>query len=91
VAWRRRHPRWVQILAVLLILALLPGCQERWARFCIPAAYAVTGLCIALLVSPSLGAAVAGFILGGLLGAAVYNNSLKRSLMEPGGRPSPRR
>ena len=35
-----------------------------------------------VLMSPTLTAAVVGFAVGGLLGAAVYNNSLKRQILE---------
>jgi hypothetical protein len=34
------------------------------------------------LVSPSVTAAIVGFVLGGFIGAAVYNNSLKADIME---------
>jgi hypothetical protein len=70
-------------MAIALILALLPGCQISAAQIYIPLAYGVTGLCIALIMSPTPLAAVVGFVAGGLLGAAVYNNSLKRQLVEP--------
>jgi hypothetical protein len=74
--WKRKA------VALALILALVPACQIRPAQIYIPLAYAVTGLCIALLVSPTPTAAVVGFVVGGLLGAAVYNNSLKRQILE---------
>jgi len=77
-----------RLVAVLLVLTLLPGCPVSAAQILIPAAYALTGLCIALLVSPTPLAAVVGLALGALLGAAVYNNSLKRHFLEPRpGRP----
>jgi len=71
-----------KLVALALILALVPACQIRPAQIYIPLAYAVTGLCVALLVSPTPTAAVVGFVVGGLLGAAVYNNSLKRQILE---------
>ncbi len=67
-----------RIIAICLILALIPGCQWSPAQFYIPLAYAVTGMCVALLMSPTLTAAVVGLVVGCLLGAAVYNNSLRR-------------
>jgi hypothetical protein len=81
--WRRK------LLALALVCALLPGCQWSPAQFYIPLAYAATGMCVALLMSPTPAAAVVGFIVGGLLGAAVYNNSLKRQIIErPRGEPA---
>ncbi len=74
--WKRKA------VALALILALVPACQIRPAQIYIPLAYAVTGLCVALLVSPTPTAAVVGLVVGGLLGAAVYNNSLKRQILE---------
>jgi hypothetical protein len=71
-----------KLVAVCLILALIPACQVSPAQLYIPLAYAVTGLCVALLMSPTLAAGVVGLVLGGLLGAAVYNNSLKRQIQE---------
>jgi len=71
-----------KLVAVALILALVPACQISPAQLYIPLAYAVTGLCVALLMSPTATAAVVGFVVGGLLGAAVYNNSLKRQILE---------
>jgi hypothetical protein len=68
-------------MVLLLICALLPGCGQA-AQFYIPLGYALTGLCIALLMSPTPVAAVVGLVLGGLVGAAVYNNSLKRQILE---------
>ena len=72
--WRAR------VVALCLILALTPGCQFSAAQIYIPLAYGLTGLCIALLMSPTPLAGVVGFAAGVLLGAAVYNNSLKRQL-----------
>ena len=69
-----------RVVAFCLILALVPGCQFSAAQIYIPLAYGLTGLCIALLMSPTPLAAVVGFAAGVLLGAAVYNNSLKRQL-----------
>jgi hypothetical protein len=74
--WKRKA------VALALILALVPACQISPAQLYIPLAYAVTGLCVALLMSPTPTAAVVGFVVGGLLGAAVYNNSLKRQILE---------
>lgn len=74
--------RWAGALALVLIVALLPACQTHAAQIYIPLAYGVTGLCIALLVSPTPTAAIVGLLVGALLGAAVYNNSLKRHLLE---------
>jgi hypothetical protein len=68
------------VVAVCLILALAPGCQISAAQIYIPLGYGLTGLCVALLMSPTPAAGVVGFIAGGLLGAAVYNNSLKRQI-----------
>jgi xanthosine utilization system XapX-like protein len=70
------------LVALALIFALMPGCQWTAAQLYIPLAYALTGLCIALLMSPTPTAAVVGLLLGLLLGAAVYNNSLKRQILE---------
>ena len=76
-----RGSRWgARVVALGLILALAPGCQCSAAQIYIPLAYGLTGLCIALLMSPTPLAAVVGFMAGVLLGAAVYNNSLKRQL-----------
>lgn len=79
-----------RVVALCLILALTPGCQLSAAQIYIPMAYGLTGLCIALIMSPTPTAAVVGFVAGVLLGAAVYNNSLKRQLSaDPGtGHPS---
>ncbi len=82
--WRAR------VVALCLILALTPGCQCSAAQIYIPLAYGLTGLCIALLMSPTALAAVVGFVGGVLLGAAVYNNSLKRQLSAPPGEGPPR-
>ncbi len=73
---------WRQIVVLGLICALLPGCAFTAARVFIPLAYAGIGMGIALLVSPSVPAAIVGFVLGGVIGAAVYNNSLKTDIME---------
>jgi Na+/glutamate symporter len=61
---------------------MAPACLVNPAQIYIPVAYAFTGLCIALLISPTYTAAVVGLVVGGLIGAAVYNNSLKRQLAE---------
>jgi len=73
-----RQCRWGKLVALALVLTLVAGCQESIARVGIPLAYGATGLCLALLVSPTATAAVVGFVVGCVLGAAVYNNSLKR-------------
>jgi hypothetical protein len=73
---------WRQLVVLGLIGALLPGCTVNLTQVLIPLAYAGIGTCIALLVSPSVTAAIVGFVLGGGIGAAVYNNSLKADLME---------
>ncbi len=73
---------WRGLLVFGLICALLPGCSLNPIQIFIPLAYASIGTCVALLVSPSVPAAIVGFILGGIIGAAVYNNSLKADLME---------
>jgi hypothetical protein len=70
------------MVALALILALVPACQWTAAQVYIPLAYGLTGLCIALLVSPTLTAAIIGLVAGGLLGAAVYNNSLKSRILD---------
>jgi hypothetical protein len=72
----------MRLVALCLILALVPGCSLGAAQIYIPLAYGLTGLCIALIMSPTPVAAVVGFIAGVLLGAAVYNNSLKRQIVE---------
>ena len=69
-------------VALCVILALIPACQWSPAQVYIPLAYALTGVCIALLMSPTPTAAVVGAVVGALLGAAVYNNSLKRQIMD---------
>jgi hypothetical protein len=71
------------VVAVCLILVLAPGCRISAAQIYIPLGYGLTGLCVALLMSPTPAAAVVGFIAGSLLGAAVYNNSLKHQMLEP--------
>jgi hypothetical protein len=73
---------WHRVVALGLLLALLPGCGLNLTQVLIPLGYASIGVGIALLVSPSVSAAVVGFVLGGIIGAAVYNNSLKADLME---------
>jgi hypothetical protein len=73
----RRRP-WGKLLALALVLTLVAGCQASLAQVGIPLAYGATGLCLALLISPTVTAAVVGFVVGCVLGAAVYNNSLKR-------------
>ncbi|MBM4289569.1 MAG: hypothetical protein FJ135_15750 [Deltaproteobacteria bacterium] len=73
---------WRQVLALGLICVLLPGCNLNLTQVFIPLGYAAIGLCIALLVSPSVSAAIVGFVLGGIIGAAIYNNSLKSDIME---------
>jgi len=84
----RGSPGWGRKMVVLtLIFTLIPACQSSAAKIYIPAAYAVTGMCVALLMSPTPTAAVVGLVLGLLLGAAVYNNSLKRQISD---RPKPR-
>jgi len=80
---RLRASGWAKLVAVGLILALASGCQVSAAQIYIPLAYGLTGLCIALIMSPTVLAAVVGFVAGGLLGAAVYNNSLKRQIAAP--------
>jgi len=56
--WRAR------VVALCLILALTPGCQFSAAQIYIPLGYGLTGLCLALLMSPTPLAAVVGFIAG---------------------------
>ena len=73
---------WRQMVILGLICALLPGCSLNVARVFIPLAYAGIGMGIALVVSPSVLAAIVGFVMGGVIGAAVYNNSLKTDIME---------
>lgn len=73
---------WPKTLVIILIVALVPACPVNAAQIYIPLAYSLTGLCIALLVSPTPTAALVGLLLGAFLGAAVYNNSLKRHLLE---------
>ncbi len=64
------------------MVALIPACSVSPAQVYIPLAYAVTGMCVALLMSPTFAAGAVGLVVGGLLGAAVYNNSLKRQIRE---------
>jgi glycerol uptake facilitator-like aquaporin len=83
-----RVPGWgPKLVALMLILTLAPGCPFNPAQIVIPLAYAMTGLCIALLVSPTLTAAVIGLVVGGILGAAVYNNSLKQEIHDKHSQP----
>ena len=79
---RRTRSKWQKAVALALLLALAPACMVSPAQIYIPLAYAFTGLCIALLVSPTPTAAVVGLVGVGLIGAAVYNNSLKGQLVE---------
>jgi apolipoprotein N-acyltransferase len=72
-----RQRRWRKLVALALILTMVGACQVQPAQVGIPLAYGLTGLCLALLISPTLTAAVVGFVVGCVLGAAVYNNSLK--------------
>jgi hypothetical protein len=72
-----RQHRWRKLLALALILTMVGGCQVQPAQVGIPLAYGFTGACLALLVSPTFAAAAVGFVVGCVLGAAVYNNSLK--------------
>ena len=73
-----RGRRWVRFVALALVLTMVTGCQEgSIARVGIPLAYGATGLCLALLVSPTAVAGVVGFVVGCVLGAMVYNNSLR--------------
>jgi membrane associated rhomboid family serine protease len=76
----RRWPG--KLVALAILLSLAPGCLLNPAQIYIPLGYAFTGLCIALLISPTYTAAIVGLVVGGLIGAAVYNNSLKRQLLE---------
>jgi len=69
-------------IALILIVSLVSACQFHAEQIYIPLAYGLTGLCLALLVSPTATAGVVGFLVGCILGAAVYNNSLKRQLLE---------
>jgi hypothetical protein len=78
----RTNQLWVKIIAIGLILVFIPACQITPAQIYIPLAYALTGLCIAILIYPSTTAAVIGLLLGTVLGAAVYNNSLKSNLVK---------
>jgi hypothetical protein len=80
--YRRTWSIWQKAVALGLLLCLAPACIANPAQIYIPLAYAFTGLCIALLISPTPTAAVVGLVGGGLIGAAVYNNSLKGQLGE---------
>ncbi len=80
---RKKIPGWgMRLVALAVILALVPACQWSAAQVYIPLAYGLTGLCIALLVSPTPTAAIIGLVAGALLGAAVYNNSLKSRIQD---------
>ena len=82
---------WRRLVAFCLILTLIPACAWSPAQIYIPLAYAVTGMCVALLMSPTFTAAVVGLVVGGLLGAVLYNNSLRRQLQgQPPGVPPQR-
>jgi len=81
MTWSKQR-RWPKLVALILVLTLVGACQDRVAQIGIPLAYGLTGLCLALLISPTLTAAVVGFVVGCVLGAAVYNNSLKRQFLE---------
>jgi len=79
----RRTRVWPRkLVAMVILLSLAPACILTPAQIYIPLAYGFTGLCIALLVSPTPTAAIVGLVVGGLIGAAVYNNSLKHQLLE---------
>ena len=78
----RRRGIGPRLVALGLILALVPACQWNSAQVYIPVAYALTGMCVALLMSPTLTAGVVGLVVGGLLGAVLYNNSLKHQIKE---------
>ena len=82
---------WRRLVAICLILTLVPACSWSPAQVYIPLAYAVTGMCVALLMSPTFTAAVVGLVVGGLLGAVLYNNSLRRQLQEQRPGEPPRR
>lgn len=84
-SWGRR------LVAFCLIVTLVPACPWSAAQVYIPLAYAVTGMCIALLMSPTFTAAAVGLVVGGLLGAVLYNNSLRRQLQERPPGVAPRR
>jgi len=59
------HYRWAfKALALALMLALVPGCQLAPSQIYIPLAYGLTGLCIALLIYPSVSAAIIGLAAG---------------------------
>lgn len=74
---------WLRLLVCCLLGSLLlSGCWLTSPKFFIPLGYAAIGLGIALLVTPSWLAAVSGLLLGGIIGLAVYNNSLKPDLVE---------
>ncbi|MEW6660421.1 MAG: hypothetical protein AB1424_17385 [Thermodesulfobacteriota bacterium] len=81
---KHRRPRssWHRAVALVLLLMMAPACMVNPAQIYIPLAYACTGLCVALLISPTYAAAIVGLVAGGLIGAMVYNNSLKRQLLD---------
>jgi hypothetical protein len=81
MTWSKQR-RWPKLVVLILVLTLVGACQDRVAQVGIPLAYGLTGLCLALLISPTVTAAVVGFVVGCVLGAAVYNNSLKRQFLE---------
>lgn len=76
--------KWLsRAIVLLLIPSLLTACQIHAEQIYIPLAYGLTGLCLVLLIYPTPAAGVVGFVVGCILGAAVYNNSLKRRLLTP--------
>lgn len=79
---RRLWSSWHRAVALVLLLMMAPACMVNPAQIYIPLAYACTGLCVALLISPTYAAAIVGLVAGGLIGAMVYNNSLKRQLLD---------
>lgn len=83
-------PKWRRVLGLFLLGAFLAGCSLTAPRVYIPLGYAAIGLGIALLVSPSWPAAFWGLLLGGIIGAVVYNNSLKPDLVERFELPGPK-
>jgi hypothetical protein len=80
---RYSRRKWQKAVALVLLIVLAPACVVNPAQIYIPLAYAFVGLCVALLISPTPAAAVVGLVGGGLIGAAFYNNSLKKQLVEP--------
>lgn len=79
---KRRRGWGRRLVALAVLICLAPGCLANPAQVYIPLAYALAGLCIALLIYPTTVAAVSGFVVGGLIGAAVYNNVLKHQLAD---------